>query len=145
MQVDFYHLTAPLARVLPPIANRIVAGGGRLLIVSASEDQRIAIDRSLWDYAPDSFLPHAQAGRGDDSVQPILIAPDTLADNGARHIAIIDGQWRDDALGFDRVFHLFDDEHIREARLTWKALADANDVERRYWKQNDEGRWEQAA
>ena len=145
MQVDFYHLTAPLARVLPPIAQKVVATGNRLLIVSGSEEQRIALDRTLWDYAPDSFLPHAQAGRGDDSVQPILIAGDTTATNAARYIAIVDGQWRDAALTFDRVFHLFDDDHIREARLTWKALADAADVERRYWKQSDEGRWEQAA
>ncbi len=145
MQVDFYHLTVPLARVLPPIAQKVIAGGGRLLIVSASDEQRAALDRSLWDYASDSFLPHAQAGRGDDSVQPILIASDTTATNAARYVAIVDGLWRDDALGFDRVFHLFDDDHIHAARLTWKALADAADVERRYWKQNDDGRWEQAA
>ncbi|MDE0877830.1 MAG: DNA polymerase III subunit chi [Sphingomonas bacterium] len=146
MKVDFYHLTAmPLARALPQIAERVVAGGGRLLIVAESSDQRSEIDRLLWTYAADSFLAHGLRGAGDDKRQPILIAPDVDAANGARFIAIVDGQWRDDALDFDRAFHFFDDERIREARGSWKGLTDRDGVERRYWKQNDAGRWEQAA
>ena len=146
MKVDFYHLTTmPLARALPQIAARVVADGGRLLIVAEALEQRAAIDRLLWTYTADSFLPHAQLGAGDDTAQPVLIAPDVNAANGARFVAIIDGQWRDDALDFERAFHFFDDERIREARLAWKGLAERGAVERRYWKQNEAGRWEQAA
>jgi DNA polymerase-3 subunit chi len=145
MQVDFYHLTSSLDRVLPRIAERVVESGGRLLVVAEPEAQRIALDRLLWSYAPESFLAHAQAGGETDADQPILIAPAITPANTARNIAIVDGQWRDDALTFDRAFHFFDDEAIREARLAWKALADRDGVERRYWKQNDAGRWEQAA
>jgi len=146
MQVDFYHLTsAPLDRVLPQIADKVLAGGDRLLIVSEGEDQRRHLDRLLWNYAPDSFLPHACAGAGDDAAQPILLAPDANPANGARHVALVDGVWRDAALGFDRAFHFFDEGSLRAARETWKALAGRDGVERRYWKQNDAGRWEQAA
>ena len=36
MQVDFYHLTRlPLERALPQIAEKVVASGARLLVVSA--------------------------------------------------------------------------------------------------------------
>ncbi|QNE31257.1 DNA polymerase III subunit chi [Sphingomonas sp. NBWT7] len=146
MQVDFYHLThMPLERALPRIAERVLAAGERLLVVSRDEAQRAAIDKVLWDYAPESFLPHARLGAGNDRAQPVLIAPDVNAANGARHIALVDGEWRDDALDFQRAFHFFDDEAIRDARLAWMALADRDGVERRYWKQNDAGRWEQAA
>jgi DNA polymerase-3 subunit chi len=146
MQVDFYHLTAtPLDRALPQIAEKVVAGGGRLLIVASEPAQRDALDRLLWNYAPTSFLPHAQLGQGDDTAQPVLIAPDVNAANRARNVALVDGVWRDDALDFDRAFHFFDDDRIREARLAWKALAERDGVQRRYWKQNDAGRWEQAA
>jgi DNA polymerase-3 subunit chi len=146
MKVDFYHLTAmPLARALPQIAARVVAEGGRLLIVADTPEQRAEIDRLLWTYTADSFLPHAQLGAGDDQAQPILIAPDVNAANRARFVAIVDGQWRDDALDFEHAFHFFDDERIREARLAWKGLAERDAVERRYWKQNEAGRWEQAA
>ncbi len=146
MQVDFYHLTAmPLERALPQIASKVVSGGGRLLIVAADEGQRQALDRLLWTFAAESFLPHGQIGGADDARQPVLIAPDVNAANGARNVALVDGEWRDYALDFDRAFHFFDEDRIREARAAWKALAGRDVVERRYWKQNEAGRWEQAA
>jgi DNA polymerase-3 subunit chi len=146
MQVDFYHLTVtPLDRALPQIAAKVVETGNRLLIVSARDDQRAGLDRLLWTYQADSFLPHAQQGAGDDAAQPILLAPAVAPDNGARHVALVDGMWRNEALGFERAFHFFEDDHIEQARDAWRALGARDGVERRYWKQGDSGRWEQAA
>lgn len=146
MKVDFYHLTVlPLDRVLPKIAEKVVETGGRLLIVADDERQRAALDTLLWSYAAESFLPHARAGSGNDAAQPILIAGTTGPANAATNIALADGIWRDEALLYDRAFHFFDEDRIGEARAAWKALADRAGIERRYWKQNDSGRWEQAA
>ncbi|SEK33689.1 DNA polymerase III, chi subunit [Sphingomonas palmae] len=146
MKVDFYHLTtSPLERVLPRIAERILAEGGRLLVVEGDPARRAALDKTLWSYAPDSFLPHGLAGGDHDRQQPVLIAPDMVATNEARNVAIADGEWRNGALGFDRAFHFFDEDRIADARTAWKGLAARDDIERRYWKQSDTGRWEQAA
>jgi DNA polymerase-3 subunit chi len=146
MQVDFYHLTVtPVERALPGIAVKVVDGGGRLLVVSGEERQRRQIDASLWTWQADSFLPHAQAGAGDDAIQPVLIGEGVEPANGARFVALIDGVWREEALGFDRAFHFFDAEKIAVARAAWKALADREGVERRYWKQDENGRWSQPA
>lgn len=146
MQVDFYHLTRlPLERALPQIAEKVLASGARLLIVSGDAKQRADLDRQLWTYSDDSFLAHAELGAGDDAAQPVLIASDINAANGARHIALVDGEWRDDALDFERAFHFFDEAAIGGARAAWKGLAERDGVERRYWKQNEAGRWEQAA
>lgn len=145
MQVDFYHLALrPLDRALPQIAEKVVADGARLLIVAQDDAQRRTVDRMLWEYRPDSFLPHGCAGEGEDQLQPVLIAENVMAGNGARMIALVDGQWRDEALTFDRAFHFFGDDAIEAARLAWRSLADRAGVERRYWKQTDRG-WEQAA
>ncbi|MDG2532723.1 DNA polymerase III subunit chi [Sphingomonas sp. HITSZ_GF] len=146
MQVDFYHLTQlPLERALPRIAERVVETGGRLLIVAGEASQRARLDQLLWTYSPESFLPHGQAGGPDDDRQPILIGEAMTAANGARNVVLADGVWRDEALGFDRAFHFFDEEKIAEARLAWKGLAGREDVERNYWKQNEQGRWEKVA
>lgn len=146
MQVDFYHLTrAPLDRVLPSVAQKVVEGGGRLLIVAEEADQRTRIDQLLWGFAPESFLPHAQAGGADDAVQPVLIAGEAEPANGARNIALVDGLWRDAALAFDRAFHFFGEDHIAEARAAWRGLADKEGVVRNYWKQDEAGKWEKAA
>lgn len=140
MQVDFYHLAGPVDAVLPRIAERIVAGGGRLLIVAGEEAVLARLDTHLWSYAPASFLPHGREGD-----QPVLLSAATDAANGARNIALVDGVWRDEALTFDRAFHFFDDESIDAARAAWRSLSGRDGVEPRYWKQGDRGGWEQVA
>src|SRR3546814_15700378 len=82
----------------------------------------------------------ACAGGDADADQPILLAAAPDAANGARNILLVDGVWREEALAFDRAFHLFDEERIREARLTWKALATQPGIDSRYWKQDTGGR-----
>jgi DNA polymerase-3 subunit chi len=146
MQVDFYHLTKlPLERALPQIAAKVLAAGGRLIIVAGEEGRRVRLDQLLWSYAPESFLPHGQAGGEDDARQPVLIVASPEAANGARNIALVDGVWREEALAFDRAFHFFDEERIADARAAWRGLADRDGIDRNYWKQNDAGRWEKAA
>ena len=142
MQVDFYQLTRdPAEKVLPPIAQRVLDGGGRLLVVGDSA-QLDAISAALWNAKPDSFLAHAKAGDSEDSIQPILLSSEPVAANLAKFIALADGIWRDEALEFDRAFYLFPPDSTDNARAAWRALADKEDVERRYWKQ-DGGKWVQ--
>lgn len=146
MQVDFYHLTmAPLDRVLPSIAEKVLGSGGRLLIVAEDAALRTRIDQLLWSYSPTSFLPHGQAGGGWDADQPALIAEAVKQANNARNVALVDGLWRDEALDFDRAFHLFDEDSIGAARVAWRGLGDREGVERRYWRQDENGRWAQVA
>lgn len=146
MQVDFYHLTrTPIDRALPQIAEKVLASGQRLLVVAADGAARTRLDQLLWSYRPQSFLPHGQAGGVDDARQPILIGDSLEAPNGARHVALVDGLWRDEALDFDRAFHFFDEDAIEAARAAWRELADREGVERRYWRQDDNGRWEKVA
>ncbi|WP_260580374.1 DNA polymerase III subunit chi [Sphingopyxis sp. PET50] len=143
-RVDFYRLTRdPVERVLPAIAMRILDNGDRLLIVAGPAMQRQAIDEALWTVQPAGFLPHGAAGSPDEAIEPILIAGtlDSSPPNRATHLALADGEWRDAALGFDRVFLLFDNSRIDDARATWRGLAARDDVDNRFWKQDDRGRW----
>ena len=144
MQVDFYHLAAtPIERVLPRIAERVLADKQRLLIVADDEALLARLDRQLWDYAPAGFLPHERDGGDDDTRQPILLSASIVAANGARNVALADGVWRDAALHFDRVFHLFDESRVGGARESWRALGGRDGVERRFWKQDQGGKWVQ--
>ncbi len=142
MQVDFYQLTRdPAEKVLPPIAQRVLDGGGRLLVVGDGA-QLDAVSAALWAFKPDSFLAHSKAGEGNDSLQPILLSTEPFSANLAKFIALADGVWRDEALEFDRVFYMFPPSHTDNARAAWRALADNENIERRYWKQ-DGGKWVQ--
>src|SRR4051812_37157600 len=140
MIVDFYHLGAsPLERVLPSICEKVLASGGRLLVV-AEEGMLPQLDEQLWTYAKDSFLPHGVASA---EKQPILLSAGPAAANGAANIALADGRWREEALGFERCFYFFDAGRLDEARSAWRGLKARAEVEPRYWKQDQNGKWVQ--
>lgn len=144
MLVDFYQLGAtPLEEVIASIAGKLLADEARLLVVAADEALLGRLDRMLWDQGPTSFLPHGVAGAGDDARQPILLSTSVDAPNLARNLLIADGEWREAALTFDRAFHLFDSRRVEEARLAWKLLSGREGVERRFWRQDESGRWKQ--
>ena len=139
MQVDFYQLSRdPVEQVLPAIAGRILDMGARLLVVAQELDRLERISAGLWAGPPESFLAHGRAGEGADSVQPVLLAMDCAAANGARHVALVDGLWREEALGFERVFYFFDAQTVEGARASWRDLAKREGVTPRFWRQ--EGR-----
>jgi DNA polymerase III subunit chi len=142
MQVDFYQLTRdPAEKILPALAAKILSDKGRLLVVSSNAGQLETLSSALWHAKPDSFLANAAADDSEaDGVQPILLSQTCKAANDARFIALADGEWRDSAHSFERVFYLFPPERTDDARAAWRALGDQDDVIRHYWRQ-DGGRW----
>ncbi|MEO5972171.1 MAG: DNA polymerase III subunit chi [Sphingomicrobium sp.] len=146
MQIDFYQLGgAPPEQVIVSIAQRLLAQNQRLLIVAAEDAALARLDRLLWDQGATSFVPHGLAGGADDARQPVLLSATPDAPNLARNLLIADGEWREAALSYDRAFYLFDAASLDSARLAWKLLAGRDGVERRYWAQDEDGRWQQKA
>lgn len=145
MKVDFYQLSRdPAEKVVPLLARNTLNAGQRLLVVSADDDLTGRISARLWD-GPESFLAHGLAGGPHDARQPVLLADAPQPANGARFVIMADGTWREEALAFERAFLLFGASTIDDARATWRALDGREGVERRYWRQDDAGKWEQAA
>lgn len=145
MQVDFYQLAGtPPEQVIASLAEKVLEGDGRLLVVAEDEGFLARLDRILWDQGGTSFLPHGLAGGAEDARQPILLSTNADAPNQARNMLIADGTWREAALTYDRSFYLFDEATLEGARLAWKLLAGREGVERRYWAQEG-GKWAKKA
>ena len=145
MQVDFYQLAGtPPEQVIASVGEKILAGGGKLLVVADDEGFLARLDRMLWEQGPESFLPHGLAGGADDARQPVLLSKNPDAPNLARNLLIADGIWREAALSYERSFYLFDGATLEGARAAWKGIADREGIQRRYWAQVD-GRWKQQA
>ncbi len=116
--------------------------GGRLLVVSDDPAQLERISRGLWDAGPETYLANDRADAPMPEVQPILLGDRCEPANGARMVALADGQWRDEALAFERAFYFFDEASIDIARASWRTLSKADNVTPRFWKQ-DGGKWRQ--
>jgi DNA polymerase-3 subunit chi len=141
VRVDFYQLSRdPVEAALPLIARATLAAGERLVVVSSDAGQLDRIGTALWTRLPESFLAHGKAGGEHDVRQPILLAEAPEPVNGARYLALADGEWRDEADQFERVFLLFDAATIEGARGTWRKLGTREGIERHFWKQ-DGGKW----
>ena len=141
MRVDFYQLGSDSAeKVIASLAQKLLGGNERLLVVAEDQALLARLDRMLWDQGPTSFLPHGLAGGPDDARQPVLLSATTDAPNLARNLLIADGVWREAALGFDRAFFLFDAAGTEAARDAWRGLADREGVARHYWAR-DGGKW----
>ena len=137
MRVDFYLLSQDsVEKAVAMIARATLKAGERLLVVGPGEQ----LDRALWEEFPQEFLAHGASDAPDAERQPILLSNDCTAVNGAKFIALADGQWRDEALGFARAFLFFDDNTRGGARDCWRMLGDRPEVERHFWKQ-EQGRW----
>lgn len=140
MKLDFWQYTHdPLGKVVTLIAKRTLDAGARLVVVSGDPEQRATLARALWQAGPESFLANGEAGAPGAERQPILLADTPQAPNGADHVILADGVYRD-CPGFARVFLLFPPEAAPEARAAWSAQDGRADIERAYFAQED-GRW----
>ena len=141
MQVDFWQLSHdPVDRVVALIAERTRAANEKLLVVSASDQQRASVSRTLWEAKPEAFLANGEATAPHADRQPILLSQSCEAVNGARYVVLADGAWRDGVEGFERAFLLFDEAGTAAARATWRRFDGREDVRRSHFAQQ-EGKW----
>lgn len=141
MKLDFWQITNdPVEKVVTLIAKRVLGEGARVLVVAADAEQRTAIARALWQAGPDSFLANGEADAPGAEAQPILLSADLAAPNGATHLILADGLFRETE-AFARVFLLFPPDAAPAARQAWRAHDGRDGVERAYFAQED-GRWE---
>lgn len=126
--------------MLPQIARAALGQGQRLLVVAGDADLRDALDKSLWEAFPQEFLAHGQAGGAHAARQPILLNDRCDAANGAQIVALADGQWREEASGFDRALLFFDDAGRAVARETWRLFDAKENVEREFFE-FEAGKW----
>jgi DNA polymerase-3 subunit chi len=142
--IGFYHLTRTAAdAALPQLLGRTLAAGQRALVLCGSEERVAALDAALWLCADPDWLPHGTARDGHAELQPIWLATEDSAPNGARFLFLIDGASSEKLAAFDRAFDLFDGgdaEAMAAARLRWSAAKAAGHA-LTYWQQTARG-WE---
>lgn len=146
--VQFYHLTrSPLERALPRLLLKIHAAGIRVTLVAGSAENADRLNKLLWTFDPDSFLPHGTPEDGDTEQQPILIAADLQTANQPTIAIITDGSAVDTPEQFDKVLDLFDGQdeaEVSAARARWKDYRDKG-CALTYLQQSEAGKWEEKA
>ena len=73
----FYHLSRTALEVAaPPLLQKCLEAGWRVLAVSPDKERLAKLDAALWTFDDNSFLPHGQAeAPGLDPARQLLIQP----------------------------------------------------------------------
>ena len=147
-EILFYHLTRqPLDAVLPPLVEKSLGRGWRVVIQSGNPERVAALDALLWTYDEASFLPHAVAAEAMPD-EPVVIAADGANPNGAAIRFLVErAPLPDDIATYARVVLMFDgqdDEAVAEARGHWTTVKGLG-LAGTYWQQDDDGRWNKKA
>ncbi len=145
-EVLFYHLQdMTVENVLPPLLEKSIERGWRVVVQSTSEERAEALDAHLWTYREDSFLPHATWRVTDAEDQPILLAVEDGNPNRANIRFLVDNAALPaDSELYDRVVLLFngdDAEALAAARRSWSDCK-ARGFDVTYWQADERGRWQ---
>jgi DNA polymerase-3 subunit chi len=145
-EVLFYHLqNISIENVLPPLLEKSLERGWRVVVQSTSQERADALDAHLWTYRDDSFLPHATWNAADVGDQPIVLAVEEGNPNGAKVRFLIDNAALPaDSHIYDRMVLVFngdDDDALAAARAAW-ADCKSRGFEVTYWQTDEHGRWQ---
>jgi DNA polymerase-3 subunit chi len=137
----FYHIAqGSVDAAIAPLIEKCLDRKWRVLVVGHEETVQ-RLDRALWTWRDDSFLPHGRA-RTDAAKHPVLLSTEPVPVNGAKVAVLLDGSDADPE-PFDRIMVVFDggDETARgKARQQYKAATDAGGAAR-YFQQERGGGW----
>jgi DNA polymerase-3 subunit chi len=144
-EVLFYHLqNMSVENVLPPLLEKSLERGWRVVVQSTSEERAEALDAHLWTYRDDSFLPHATWRAGDAADQPILLAVSEGNPNRAQVRFLVDNAALPaDSDSYERMVLLFngdDADALASARSAWTDCK-SRGFEVTYWQPDEQGRW----
>ena len=146
-EVGFYHLTRSTPdEALPRLLEKAYAAGNRVLVRVGDPERLELLNRALWTYGKELFLPHGTRADGFAEEQPIYLTTQVENPNGGTILALVADAGAPDLATFDRCLDLFDGgdaEAVARARQRWReALAAGHGCT--YWQQGERGGWVKA-
>jgi len=145
-EILFYHLKGQtLEQVLPPLLQKSLQRGWRVIVQAASEERIEALDAHLWTWRDDAFLPHGTWRESEAAEQPILLTVGEGNANAAKVRFLLEGAAMPaEASAYERVVLVFDGDDqgaVEDARKRWTEAKDSGfDVT--YWQPDENGRWQ---
>ena len=137
-EIGFYHLTrTALEPALGRLLERVLESGLRAVVRASSAERVEALNRALWLFGRDSFLPHGSRADGEPESQPVFLTDQDDVPNGATVLVLVDGAEVEPPAQFSRCLFLFDGNDptaVEQARAAWRRWR-AQGADVTYWQQ----------
>ena len=142
-EIVFYD--GPTQAMLPMLLEKGLAQGWRAVVRVREDEALTQLDRLLWTYRDDSFLPHSCARLGSEANQPIwLDQPIWLTieaenPNKAEMLVLLDDAEAFALESFKRCLYLFDGHNEEAMTRAQKRQDDFKDYPITFWRQSASG------
>jgi len=86
-QIDFYVLQSHTPEAWYDFSckliEKIISKGNKIVVLTENIEAANTLDSLLWEFRPESFIPHAISGSDDakDASMPVIISHDEVPDN----------------------------------------------------------------
>jgi len=109
--------------MLPMLIEKILRSGKRIGVLCDSEDSMNFLDKSLWTFSSDTFLPHGTKNDPEPEIQPVFLTTDTIFPNTPKVICIYSQSIESFGNMIDQVVRLKD---IHESTVVYMFESDHN-------------------
>ena len=142
-EILFYHLEQkPLEQVLPLLLEKSLERDWTCVVQSGAGDNLAALDKALWTFREESFLPHGIFVQDGENNHPVLLCNGDENPNDAHVRFFVKGAVPDGEGAYQRLVFMFDGhdpEAVNAARVAWKTLSSKHQTT--YWQQELSGKW----
>lgn len=143
MELNFYHvMSGNLVPSVVRLLEKIYNTGKKSIFFSPLEDRVKIVDKTLWTFSKNAFIPHGDKELGFADQQSVYMASEIENPNQATLLVMTDSfdykSWNQE---FEKVIFVFeDDDSTKTAQAMLEDLKNQNENVN-YWKQSQKG-WE---
>jgi len=125
-EINFYVSSAAsndaIYKLLPSLLERIISQQHKVLIACKNEAEVKRVDKFLWEYNAEKFIPHGTASKEHAEDQPILITSEEENKNLSDILICLSGKTVSDFSSYLKVIDIFEgsEEQKQAGRERWK-------------------------
>ncbi|MCR4555293.1 MAG: DNA polymerase III subunit chi [Alphaproteobacteria bacterium] len=143
MELNFYHVMS--GNLVPSVAKlleKVYDSGKKSVFFSPLEDRVKVVDKTLWTFSKNAFIPHGDKSLGFSELQSVYLTSEIENPNKATVLVMTDDfdykSWNQD---FERVIYIFEDDNSAEIAQSMFSDLKNQGENVKYWKQSQKG-WE---
>jgi DNA polymerase-3 subunit chi len=146
MEASFYQTTeGNVVAATVRLLEKIYASGNRCLFYSPLEERVKMIDKTLWTFSNNAFIPHGDKSFGFQDRQPIYLATDIGNPNNATVLVLVDTfDYKNWNSNFEKVIFIFEGQSNIELAKVVSDDLQKNQENVNYWEQSAGG-WKRVA
>lgn len=143
MELNFYHVMS--GNLVPSVAKlleKVYDSGKKSVFFSPLEDRVKIVDKTLWTFSKNAFIPHGDKSLGFSELQSVYLTSEIENPNKATVLVMTDDfDYKSWNQNFERVICIFEDDDSAEIAQSMFSDLKNQGENVKYWKQSRNG-WE---